>query len=68
MPATKRRFSDPPPETLYVDSDVLISYLVRTQPHHARARAFLRGLAVRGVTTLYVSSLTWLELGPVFNR
>ena len=57
----------PPPSSLYVDSDMPLNYLIRTQPHHARAQSFLRALAVHG-TTLYISSLTWLELAHVVTR
>lgn len=68
MPATEHHFSDAAPESLYVDTDILISHLVGSQPHHVRCRAFLERLAAEGRTTLYVSSLTWLELANAVTR
>lgn len=68
MPATERRFSEIPPARLYVDTDVLISYLVASQPHHQRSREFFQRIAEHGLTRVYVSSLTWIEFAHVVTR
>jgi predicted nucleic acid-binding protein len=68
MPALEHAFDEPPPELLYVGTDIFVNYLISTQPHHARCRAFLERLHQGARTTLYVSSLTWLELAHVFTR
>lgn len=65
MPATEHAFSEPAPAGLYLDTDILISCLVESQPDHERCRAFLDRLAQEGATAVYVSSLTWLELAHV---
>lgn len=68
MPAIEHTFSDPVPEHLYVDTDIFVNYLVGTQPHHARCRAFLERLKQEARTTLYVSSLSWFEIAHVVTR
>jgi predicted nucleic acid-binding protein len=68
VPATEHPFSDPVPDFLYVDTDILISHLVGTQPHHVRCKGFLERLALEGRTTIYVSSLTWMEYAHVISR
>jgi len=68
VPATERRFSASPPSSLYVDADVLINYVIDSEPHHGRTRSFFRDLEARGGTTLYVSSLTWLEIAHAITR
>ena len=67
MPAAERSFSDPPPDRLYVDTDIAISHLVSSQPHHARCMGFLENLARYG-TVIYLSSLTWMEYVHVITR
>ena len=37
--------------------------LIPTYPYHAAAGIFVRQLLTTDLTTLYVSSLTWLEFG-----
>ncbi len=68
MPATEHAFSEPPPPGLCLDTDILISCLIETQPHHARCRDFLDRLAREGATTIYTSSLSWLEVAHVVCR
>lgn len=67
MPAIDHSFVDPTPKELYVDTDILVSYLVRSEPHHARCR-FLLIHAAEGGTRLAISSLTWLEFVNVVTR
>jgi predicted nucleic acid-binding protein len=66
--ATERAFTDPPPARLYLDTDILIAYLVSTEPHHARCREFLGRLVQARSTAVYVSSLSWLEFTHVITR
>jgi predicted nucleic acid-binding protein len=61
MPATERAFNEVPPDTLYVDTDILIAALFSSEPHFVRCRAFLEFVARIGQTTIYLSSLVWLE-------
>jgi predicted nucleic acid-binding protein len=61
MPAHERSFSDPLPDRLYLDTDILIAYLFEFEPHHNRCRRFLRRVAESGRTRLFTSSLTWME-------
>lgn len=68
MPALEHAFTDLGPDHLYLDTDILINVLVSTQPHHSRCIDFLRRLQVGARTTLYLSSLTWLELTHVVTR
>jgi predicted nucleic acid-binding protein len=68
MPALERLFSDPPPTDLYLDTDLVIAYLIDTEPHHIRCRDFLRRLGEQGRTALYVSSLCWVELANVVTK
>lgn len=58
VPATERSFSDPLPSELYLDTDVIIAYLIRSEPHHARCRTFLRRVAQEQITAVFTSSLT----------
>lgn len=67
MPATERSFSAPPPDSLYVDTDFLISCLTDAQPHYLRCISFLETLARHG-TEIYVSALTWLEFTYVVSK
>lgn len=65
MPATERPFSEPPPPQLYLDTDVTISYLVASQPHHRRCLELFTRLFEHGATALVVSSFSWLEFTHV---
>ena len=57
MAAAERRFSDPPPSRIYLDTDIPINYLISSQPHHERCTTFLDRLARDGLrfTSFYVS-------------
>jgi predicted nucleic acid-binding protein len=68
VPATERSFTDAPPARLYVDTDIFVSYLDGTQPHHTRCKAFLEALAEGGLTEIFISSLTGLEFAHVVMR
>jgi predicted nucleic acid-binding protein len=68
LPATERGFLETPPQRLYVDTDFILTYLVSTRPHHARCRPFVERVQGMGITTLYVSSLVWLEYAHVITR
>lgn len=68
MPATERPFSDLPPPHLYVDTDIIVNHLVETEPHHQRCQQFLTRLSEIGTTTIYLSSLSWLEFAHVVMR
>jgi predicted nucleic acid-binding protein len=68
VPAIEHPFSDPAPARLYVDTDILISHSISTEPHHVRCTTFLERLAREGRTTLHVSSLSWMEFAHVVTR
>lgn len=68
MTATERSFADPLPAGLYLDTDILLAYLVSTQLHHQRSRAFLERAFQEGRTSVYVSSLSWMEILQVIRR
>ena len=68
MPAIERSFSESLPAHLYLDTDILIAYLVGTQPHHHRCRTFLERLVQHGLTRIYVSSLSWMEFTHALMR
>ena len=68
MPTIEHAFLDPVPDRLYVDTDIFVNYLIDTQPHHPRCRVFVERLQREGQTSLYVSSLSWLELAHVISR
>lgn len=61
MPATERSFADPLPPSIYLDTDVLVAYIVDREPHHARSRAFMQRLLVERQTRTFISSLSWME-------
>jgi len=67
VPATERAFSDPPPGRLYLDTDILINYVLSSEPHHRRASTFLEGLLAHD-TMLCLSSITWVEYAHVLTR
>ena len=68
MAALERYFSDPLPAALFVDTDILIAYLIESEPHHERTVAFLDRIATQNQTLLYVSSLAWIEFANVVGR
>jgi predicted nucleic acid-binding protein len=70
VPAREHAFNELPPAHLYLDTDILINYLeaARGQEHHERCTAFLQRIFVTGVTTIYVSSLSWLEFAHTVTR
>ncbi len=68
MAAVERSFLAPLPNRLYLDTDILVSSLVGAEPHHERCRVFLDRLVDQGSTTIYVSSLTWIEFAHVVTR
>ena len=41
--------------------NIFLAHLVRTHPHHQAAADFPVHLATCGVTTLFLSSLSWIE-------
>jgi predicted nucleic acid-binding protein len=63
VPATRHALTEFPPRHLYLDTNFLLNALVPSYPFHTPARAFVEHLATMGLTTLYVSSLSWLEFG-----
>jgi predicted nucleic acid-binding protein len=68
VPATKRAFSEFPPARIYLDTDILVNALISTQPHHERCVAFLDSVVRNGLTTVYLSSLSWLEYVHAITR
>ncbi|MGI8553108.1 MAG: type II toxin-antitoxin system VapC family toxin [Dehalococcoidia bacterium] len=68
MPAIERAFSSIPPNRLYIDTDIFVSYFVSSQPHHERCNSFIVRLVALGLTTVYISSLVWLELLHVVSQ
>jgi predicted nucleic acid-binding protein len=68
MPAIEHAFVEPPPVQLYLDTNVCIAYLIAGHPHHTQARALVQSLAASTATTLYLSSLSWLEFAHVVTR
>lgn len=68
MPATERAFGDPAPLRLYLDTNVVFDYLIPSRPHHGRVDAFVLRLFAEGLTTLYVSPLSWMEFVFVVGK
>ncbi len=70
MPASERSFTrfDLLPSHLYLDTDFLIACLIESQPHHERCTAFMVRLLQHDLTTLYLSSLSWMELSHFIMR
>ncbi len=68
MPAIRRTLTELPPSRLYLDTSFQLNTLIPGYPYHGAAGAFVMQLATTGVTTLYISSLTWLEFGHVVLR
>lgn len=68
MPATEHAFVEAPPAQLYIDTDFIVACLERTDPHHGRCAAFMGRIVAYGRTTLYMSSLSWLEFIHTITR
>jgi predicted nucleic acid-binding protein len=68
VPATRRRLTEFPPSRLYLDTNFLLNALIPSYPYHELASGFFLHLATTGITTLYISSLTWLEFAYVVLR
>jgi predicted nucleic acid-binding protein len=65
MPAIRRTLTDFPPRRLYLDTNFVLNCLVSTYPYHTAAAAFLVNTVASGITTLYVSTLSWIEFTHV---
>src|SRR5438067_13552126 len=65
--AVEHAFTDQPPSSLYLDTDVCLAYLIPSEPLHERAAALFALLATYGYTTVYVSSLSWIEFVKVIT-
>jgi predicted nucleic acid-binding protein len=65
--AVEHPFTDQPPSSLYLDTDVCLAYLIPSEPLHERAAALFTQLATHGYTTVYVSSLSWIEFVKVIT-
>lgn len=68
MPAVERSFFDPSPDRLYLDTNIIIDYLVRNRPFHGRCVPFLDKVRRRGRTTIFLSSLSWTEFVHVIRK
>jgi predicted nucleic acid-binding protein len=68
VPAAERSFSDPPPDRLYLDTNIVIDYLISNRPFHARCVAFLDSIRRRGRTTIFLSSISWTEFVHVIRK
>jgi predicted nucleic acid-binding protein len=68
VPATERAFTEVPPTRLYLDTSVLLDYFVSASPTHARVRAFAVHLQSYHLTSIYLSSLSWLEIVNAVRR
>jgi len=67
MPAIEHRFDEAPPVRLYLDTDFVIAHLVSSEPLHDRTQRFLTHVATYNRTTMYISSLSWMEFGHVVS-
>jgi predicted nucleic acid-binding protein len=68
MPATEHTFADELPAQLYLDTDILVAALVRTDAHHVRSQTLLERLVRIGTTRIFISSPSCLELADVVSR
>ena len=68
MLAIEHRFDDALPGDLFLDTDIVVSYLVGNQPYHAASRAFIDRVSRDSETTVYVSTLSPLEYAQVVSR
>jgi predicted nucleic acid-binding protein len=68
VPATEHAFTEQPPDQLYIDTDFIIACLERTDPHHNRCAVFMERLVAHDRTTLFISSLSWLEMIHAITR
>jgi predicted nucleic acid-binding protein len=65
VPATEHAFTEFPPGQLYLDTNFLLAHLVSDYAQHADAVAFLAEVARCGITTLYLSALSWMEFAHI---
>jgi predicted nucleic acid-binding protein len=65
VPATERAFTELPPSRLYLDTNIYLDYLIASRPHHQPALRLFQHLTAHGLTTLYLSSLSWIEFTHV---
>jgi hypothetical protein len=65
VPATEHAFTELPPSRLYIDTNICLDYLIASRPHHQQALRFFQHLTAHGLTTLYLSSLSWIEFTHV---
>jgi len=68
VPATERAFSEIPPAHLYLDTDIILDYLVSTRPFHSRSVRLLERIVEHGLTTIYLSSQSWMEFAHVIRH
>ena len=68
MPATEHAFNEPPPARLYIDTNVVLDYLVGSNPNHTRITSFVDRLLAHGLTALYISPLLLLEFAHTIRR
>ena len=70
MPAAEISFSGetPPPDRLYLDSDILVAAVVSTHEHAERAARLFELLLQYGATTLYLCPVSWMEYAHVFSK
>jgi predicted nucleic acid-binding protein len=66
--AIEHRFDEIPPALLYLDTNILIACLIRTHMDHGLCARFLERLVSHGYTTIYLSSLSWLEFTHVVMK
>jgi predicted nucleic acid-binding protein len=68
MPAVERSFADALPESLYLDTDIIVAGINRSHPNHQRAAMLLVRMAAGGGMRVIISSLTWIEFLNVITR
>ncbi len=68
MAATEHSFSDTPPRRLYLDADFVLAAIVTHEAHSQRCKTFLTRVADMRLTTIYVSSLWWVEFADTVMR
>jgi predicted nucleic acid-binding protein len=57
-----------PPTHLYVDTNIILDYLIPTRPRHGSAQRLFEHLGRNGLTTLNISALSWVEFAHVVTR
>lgn len=65
MAANERAFANVPPGRLYLDTNVILDYLISTREHHERVKGFLRKVVDSELTAIFLSSLSWVEFTHV---